>query len=145
MHLLLVSHLLGRYMILVIFPTPVEPLLVPLPEVVVYSPIKPIVGKETVVIPVLNGIDHIDILGHELGHDPVLGGLAMIVAHLRKPGFTEQIGQLHFIEFGEVRGGHSKRCADLEEFLSATGIAFRAIPNITERMWWKLYITLGVR
>ena len=36
MHLLLVSHLLGRYMILVIFPTPVEPLLVPLPEVVVY-------------------------------------------------------------------------------------------------------------
>ena len=40
MHLLLVSHLLGRYMILVIFPTPVEPLLVPLPEVVVYSLIK---------------------------------------------------------------------------------------------------------
>jgi hypothetical protein len=41
MHLLLVSHLLGRYMILVIFPTPVEPLLVPLPEVVVYFLMKP--------------------------------------------------------------------------------------------------------
>jgi len=40
MHLLLVSHLLGRYMILVIFPTPVEPFLVPLPEVVVYFLIK---------------------------------------------------------------------------------------------------------
>ena len=37
MYLLLVSHLLGRYMILVIFTTLVEPFLIPLPEVVVCS------------------------------------------------------------------------------------------------------------
>jgi hypothetical protein len=36
MFLLLVSHLLGRYMILVIFPAPVELFLIPLPEVVDY-------------------------------------------------------------------------------------------------------------
>jgi hypothetical protein len=40
MYLLQVSHLLGGYMIPVIFPTLVEPFLVPLPEVVVYSLIK---------------------------------------------------------------------------------------------------------
>jgi 2-dehydropantoate 2-reductase len=105
--------------------------------------IKPIVSKETVIIPVLNGIDHVNVMGDELGQDPVLGGLPMIVAHLQKPGFIEQVGQLHFIEFGEVRGGNSKRCADLEKILSETGIEFRAIPNIMERMCWKLCIVSG--
>ncbi len=105
--------------------------------------IKPIVNKESLIIPVLNGIDHINILGEELGLDPVLGGVAMIVAHLRKPGFIEQIGQFHFIEFGETRGGNSERCANLQKILTETGIEFRAIPNIMERMWWKLCIVSG--
>ncbi len=77
--------------------------------------IKPIVNEESLIIPVLNGIDHINILGKELGLDSVLGGVAMIVAHLRKPGFIEQSGQLHFIEFGETRGGNSERCANLQK------------------------------
>jgi 2-dehydropantoate 2-reductase len=105
--------------------------------------IKPIVRKESLVIPVLNGIDHIDILGNELGHDPILGGVAMIVAHLRKPGVIAQIGELHFIEFGEIGGGNSERCDEIQETLAETGIVFRAVPNIMERMWWKLCIVSG--
>jgi 2-dehydropantoate 2-reductase len=105
--------------------------------------IKPIIDKESLIIPVLNGIDHINILGEEFGPDSVLGGVAMIVAHLRKPGFIEQIGQLHFIEFGETRGVISERCANLQKILTDTGIEFRAVPNIMERMWWKLCIVSG--
>ncbi len=105
--------------------------------------IKPIVNKESLIIPVLNGIDHINILGEELGLDLVLGGVAMIIAHLRKPGFVEQIGQLHFIEFGETRGGNSERCAKLQKILTETGIEFRAISNIMDRLWWKLCIVSG--
>ncbi len=104
---------------------------------------KPIVNKESLIIPVLNGIDHLNILGKELCLDPVLGGVAMIIAHLRKPGFIEQIGPLHFIEFGETSGVNSERCSNLQKILTETGIEFRAVPNIMERMWWKLCIVSG--
>jgi 2-dehydropantoate 2-reductase len=105
--------------------------------------IKPILSNESLIIPVLNGIDHIDILGNELGQDQVLGGVAMIVAHLLKPGVIEQIGQLHFVEYGEIGGGTSERCDEIQKILVETGIEFRAVPNILERMWWKLCIVSG--
>ena len=105
--------------------------------------IKPIIDKESLISPVLNGIDHLNILGEEFGPDAVLGGVVMIVAHLRKPGFIEQLGQLQFIEFGEIHGAISERCANLQKILRETGIEFRAIPNIMERMWWKLCIVSG--
>ncbi len=105
--------------------------------------IKPIIEKGSLIIPVTNGLDHINILGEEVGLDPVLGGVAMIASHLRKTGFVEQIGPLHFIEFGETRGGYSKRCDNLQKVLAETGIEFRSIPNIMERMWWKLCVVSG--
>jgi 2-dehydropantoate 2-reductase len=104
---------------------------------------KPMVGKESVIIPVLNGMDHINILNEELGPEHVLGGMAMIVAHLSEPGIIEQIGQLHFLEFGELTGEISERCAQLENELLNASIELKASDNIMERMWWKLCIVSG--
>jgi 2-dehydropantoate 2-reductase len=104
---------------------------------------KPMVGKESVIIPVQNGLDHIDILRAVLDPEHVLGGIAMIVAHLREPGIIEQIGPVHFLEFGEISGGISDRCSLLEKRLLGTSIDFKASKNIMERMWWKLCIVSG--
>ena len=104
---------------------------------------KPMVSKETVIIPVLNGIDHLDILSEELGTEHVLGGMAMIVSHLSEAANIEQIGQIHFIEFGELRGGISDRCVDLEKEFLETSIKFKATDNIMQRMWLKLCMVSG--
>ena len=47
---------------------------------------KPMVGPQTVVLPVLNGIKHIEHLADQLGEKHVLGGLAMMVANIVEPG-----------------------------------------------------------
>jgi 2-dehydropantoate 2-reductase len=71
--------------------------------------IRPMVGPQTAIIPVLNGVKHIERLGAGLGPAHVLGGLAGITAHVAAPGVIEQIGVHNLLEFGEMGGGLSER------------------------------------
>ena len=56
----------------------------------------------------------------------------------RAPGHVERVGQHGAFQFGELSGGMSARCEAIHEVLDVPGIPITAIPNITERMWWKL-------
>ena len=105
---------------------------------------RPMVGPETVVIPIQNGIDHIEILGQVLGEERVLGGVSLISANKAAPGVVRHNKAGDSIEFGEIRGGLSRRCRDVERALAVEGLNVRAKPNILERMWWKLAAYSGV-
>lgn len=97
---------------------------------------KPLIGSQTVVIPVLNGIDHIDKLCKNLGENHVLGGLAMIGANIAEPGLIRHYA-LNSLEFGELKGGVSDRCKSIQDALELEAIDIKAVPNVLERMWWK--------
>ena len=99
---------------------------------------KPMVGNQTAVIPVLNGIDHIAIMQRLLGPEAVLGGLTNMTAHVIAPGHVERVGDHGAFQFGELAGGMSARCEAIHQVLDVPGIPISAIPNITERLWWKL-------
>ncbi|MEM7034225.1 MAG: 2-dehydropantoate 2-reductase, partial [Chloroflexota bacterium] len=105
---------------------------------------KPLIGDETVVIPVLNGIDHVPIMQRVLGKDAVLGGLTNMTAHVVAPGHVERVGDHGAFQFGEVEGGMSPRCEAIHKVLDVPGVPITAIPNITERMWWKLGLISSV-
>ena len=55
--------------------------------------IKPLVGPQTAIIPVLNGIDHLEILSQILGEEHVLGGQVGMTAHVVEPGVVERVGK----------------------------------------------------
>jgi 2-dehydropantoate 2-reductase len=97
---------------------------------------KPMVGSHTTVLPVLNGIDHIEQLVDQLGKEHVLGGLAMIGANIAEPGLIRHYA-LNSLEFGELDGGISDRCKNLQDALTQEVIEIKAVPNVLERMWWK--------
>lgn len=106
---------------------------------------RPLVGAQTAVIPVLNGIDHIAQLQAALGEAPVLGGLAMINAHQVEPGIVQHVADaVPQLEFGEWSGGISSRCQQLEELCANAGLHAVAVANIAERMWRKLITYCGV-
>lgn len=105
--------------------------------------IKPLVGPQTAILPVLNGLDHLETLGAILGPEHVLGGSAQITAHVIAPGLIEQVGGMHSLEFGELTGATSDRCAQIQQVLASTGIEVRVSPNIVEKMWWKLAAICG--
>jgi 2-dehydropantoate 2-reductase len=105
---------------------------------------RPMVGPETVVIPIQNGIGHIEVLSQILGEDRVLGGVSLISADRAVPGVVRHKQAGDSIEFGEIGGGFSRRCREVEQALAVEGINVSARPNIVERMWWKLAAYSGV-
>ena len=98
---------------------------------------KPMVGAQTAILPVLNGIYHIDQLCASLGAEHVLGGMAACGAHVIAPGVIQHIS-LNTITFGELGGGISERCARIKAALDPSGTQWVLAPAVMESMWLKL-------
>jgi 2-dehydropantoate 2-reductase len=102
----------------------------------------PYVGKETMILPLLNGILHIDRLIDRFGDEKVLGGLCFIETTLDANGKVIQTSPRHDLIFGERNGKVTERIKRLEETFSGTKATFRLSDNIIRDMWHKyLFIT----
>ena len=71
--------------------------------------IKPLVGPNTAVIPLQNGIDAPERLLPILGPQAVMGGVAQISASIVEPGVVRQVGTFMRMLFGELDGSTSPR------------------------------------
>jgi 2-dehydropantoate 2-reductase len=99
--------------------------------------IAPAVGPNTVVIPLLNGMRHLDSLDARFGAGRVLGGACFISAKLGENGQIAHVSDIHRLAFGERAGGRSPR---MEVIAAAmTGVKFKAIASeeIVLEMWEK--------
>jgi len=98
---------------------------------------RPMVGPETVVVSLPNGIDSEELLAGVLGAEHVAGGVARISASITRPGVIGHHGPFATLEFGELDGSASAR---LERFLAAcvdAGIKARIDADITAAIWRK--------
>ncbi|MDB5412846.1 MAG: 2-dehydropantoate 2-reductase [Rubritepida sp.] len=101
--------------------------------------IRPGVDARTAILPVLNGLSHIETLQKEFGAEHVLGGLCKIQATLTPTGTVKQLNDWRWLTFGEMAGGTSPRVEALEAaYASAVGVEAKAVPNIAQRLWEKL-------
>jgi 2-dehydropantoate 2-reductase len=100
----------------------------------------PLIAPHTMVLPVLNGVEHIASMQAALGEEHVLGGMSMTNAFKGAPGSVHHLADLgqYQIEFGEWEGTISPRCQKLQGTLEQAGIRGVAVSNIVERMWVKL-------
>jgi 2-dehydropantoate 2-reductase len=91
------------------------------------------------VLPLLNGIAHIELLNRNFGGDRVLGGTAKIQATLTPEGTVQQFNDWRTITFGEQSGEITERVTTLAAlFEAAKGVEVLAVTDITQRMWEKL-------
>lgn len=101
--------------------------------------IRPAVDERTAILPVLNGLGHIDRLVGEFGAGCVLGGLAKIQAMLAPDGAVKQLNDWRYITFGEIDGAMTPRVEALKAaFDAAPGVVAEAVPDVMARMWEKL-------
>ncbi|HEY4254203.1 MAG TPA: ketopantoate reductase family protein [Roseomonas sp.] len=101
--------------------------------------IRPAVDARTAILPVLNGLGHVERLAGEFGPARVLGGLAKIQATLAPDGTVRHLNDWRYITFGEVDGGMSPRVEALKAaFDAAPGVVAEAVPDVMARMWEKL-------
>jgi 2-dehydropantoate 2-reductase len=95
------------------------------------------VGPETAILPVINGMSHIEKLSARFGAERVLGGVALISATLDTDGRVVQLIPVHDLVFGEVAGGLIDRSRMLLEVLHGAGFDARASDTIMQDMWEK--------
>src|SRR5215471_17961121 len=69
----------------------------------------PAVGNETAILPLLNGLRHIEILQKRFGQSRVLGGQCVISASLEPDGRIAHLNEAHNLSFGELDGLRSDR------------------------------------
>lgn len=100
--------------------------------------IAPGIAPTGYVLPLLNGIAHIDILNARFGKERVLGGSAKIQVTLTKEGAVRQLNDWRTITFGEQTGELSDRVRTLASLFAATrGIEALAVDDVMQRMWEK--------
>jgi 2-dehydropantoate 2-reductase len=103
--------------------------------------IRPLIGSETVVIPLQNGVDASERLTAVLGASHILGGVAMVTGSIVAPGVVRQTGKHHSIIFGEMDGQVTARCETVRNACMAAGID-GILSNDIERARWEKFIAL---
>ncbi len=97
----------------------------------------PAVGPNTVVVPLLNGMRHLDALDARFGADRVLGGACFISTKLDGVGRIAHVSGIHRLVFGERAGGRSARVDAIAAAM--TGAKFEAVASavVVQEMWEK--------
>lgn len=97
----------------------------------------PAVGAQTAILPLLNGMRHLDALQARFGAGRVLGGLCVISAVLDAEGVIRHVNDLHTLAFGELAGGSSARAAAIAADFSRAKFDSRPSEQIVLEMWEK--------
>ncbi|EJQ52520.1 2-dehydropantoate 2-reductase [Bacillus cereus BAG6X1-2] len=105
--------------------------------------LKPFVGKNTVIIPLLNGIAQLSLLQKEFGEEKVIGGLCFIETTLNNEGDVVQTSVANRLVFGEIKPQDSERIKRISKTFADTKASFVLSENILQDMWHKyLFITV---
>jgi 2-dehydropantoate 2-reductase len=102
--------------------------------------IKPLVGPDTAVIPLQNGIDAAERLIPILGPSAVMGGVAQISASITAPGVIVQVGTFMRMIFGELDGKPSKRAEDFIALCLKAGFDATLSEQILTELWMKFIL-----
>ena len=105
----------------------------------------PAVGPDSSILPVLNGMRHLDVLDSNFGKHRVLGGQCVIAATVDESGVIVHLNRAHAVTFGERDGTLSQRCQRIAEQMGNAGFDSRLSDNIVQDMWekWVFLATLA--
>lgn len=105
----------------------------------------PALGPRTVIVPLLNGMRHVDQLVGAFGADRVWGGVCVIMATLNPAGDVVLMGGPLRLSYGPLDGGDDDRLSDVTYALEGEEFDSHATHEIVGAMWekWVLLATLG--
>ena len=105
----------------------------------------PAVGPRTVILPVLNGMHHIDVLKERFGEDAVLGGVCIVSAEIDSQGRIVQLADFQSLSYGELDGAQTSRLEAVHQSFSGAGFDTAISGDILRDMWqkWAWLASLG--
>ncbi len=103
---------------------------------------RPMVGPETVVLPLQNGLEAPEKLSEVIGDRHVLGGLCGLFCYVAGPGHIVHAGMDPFVKFGELDNQRSQRVERLLDMFKSAGVTAIVPPDIRVAMWMK-FLTIA--
>lgn len=103
--------------------------------------IRQLVGPETVVMPVQNGVEAHTTLARDLGAKNIVPGLCKMICMVEAPGLVCHAGIDPYLAFGELDGHLSSRVNEIAKLFAGTrGLTVNATKNILQELWLKFMI-----
>jgi 2-dehydropantoate 2-reductase len=102
----------------------------------------PAIASETAILPMLNGMRHIDILSARFGAEHVFGGTCIVSTTLDDAGRIVQLNDMQELGYGELDGTDSERVRRIEHALHGAGFTANVSKRIVSDMWQK-WVTLA--
>ena len=105
----------------------------------------PAVSAHTAILPLLNGMRHMDYLVQRFGKNSVLGGQCQISTTLDPEGRVLHLNDLHFLSFGEPDGAASQRAQAVAAAFAGARFESKLSNAILQEMWekWVLIATVA--
>ena len=105
----------------------------------------PAIGNETMIIPFLNGMRHLDLLAERFGKSSVLGGVCLVATTVKDDGSIVQLDGIQSLSYGETTGDVTPRAEKLDQALHGAGFDAKLSRTILQDMWekWIFLATLS--
>lgn len=107
--------------------------------------IAPAVGAETMILPVLNGMQHMDVLASRFTPRNVAGCALKVATILEDDGRIVQLAPMQDLVYGELDGSETPRMRKLDAFMQGAGFDARLSTAVHREMWekWILLAAVG--
>jgi 2-dehydropantoate 2-reductase len=106
--------------------------------------VNPLVGPDTALLSLQNGVIKDDVLRREFGARAVMGGVGYVATHVSRPGVIHQIGTMQRLVFGEYDGRPSARAQALLRLALDAGLQAELVPDIRRTLWEKYTFLVGL-
>jgi len=103
----------------------------------------PLIGPETVVVPLQNGVEAADQLAAALGSRHALGGLCVTFSRVAAPGRIRSDGALNYIRFGPLDNRPDPRAEALRSAMEAAGVRAEIPADIRAALWEKFLFVVS--
>ena len=105
---------------------------------------RPLVGSQTTVLPLQNGVEAAAQLAEVLGPEPVVGGLCRVIAERTGPGQIRHGGAEPYVALGELDNRRSERLERLRQAFEGAGVTAEIPADIHVALWEKFLLIASI-
>jgi 2-dehydropantoate 2-reductase len=98
----------------------------------------PLIGEDTTILTIQNGVESADELGQDYGAERVLPGFAYLLSNIASPGVIKQLSLVPRVAFGESNGDRSQRAVAIRDSFCEANIEAELSDDISKALWSKL-------
>lgn len=104
---------------------------------------RPLIREGTIILPLLNGIEHMDTLINAFGREHVIGGMCRISVFIADAGLIKHVALEPYLAFGELNKTKSERVSKLFDALKKISGATVETPGDIELTMWEKYLLIS--